>query len=189
MSNDLQSKFVNSPSTSWLGDLDAQERTTLCSLGDFVELRSGDILIQQGEQQPFLYMVISGDLKVTVGADGKTTDVASLKEGNSIGEMSMVDQDAASATVTAVSDCQLWRMKHDNLLECWMEHPRIVAVVILSLFAIAVRRIKEMNPQLAALKNKQATDPNMGSKLDEQRRKRIEIARRIMESKFGSGVA
>ena len=187
MDQALLAKFVNSPSTSWLSDLDAEERQVLCQLGDFLQLQPGDILIQQGEQQPFLYMILEGQLKVTVGADGKESEVAKLMPGNSIGEMSMVDQDEASATVTAINQCDLWRMRHDKLLECWMEYPRIVAVVLLSLFAIAVRRIKEMNPQLAALKNKQTAE--VGAKMDEQRKRRIEIARRIMESKFGSGVA
>ncbi|MEM9444204.1 MAG: cyclic nucleotide-binding domain-containing protein [Verrucomicrobiota bacterium] len=187
MDQELIQKFVNSPSTSWLSDLDAEERQVLCQLGDFLQLQTGDILIEQGEQQPFLYMILDGSLKVTVASDGKESEVARLSSGNSIGEMSMVDQDEASATVTAVDRCDLWRMRHDRLLECWMEYPRIVAVVLLSLFAIAVRRIKEMNPQLAALKNKQSNE--VGAKLDEQRKRRIDIARRIMESKFGSGVA
>lgn len=71
-----------------------------------VELRKNDVLIRQGEKIQHMYVVLSGE--VAIRLDSPDSDpIALLGRGETIGEMSLVDQKAASAYAIAVTDSRL----------------------------------------------------------------------------------
>lgn len=85
----------------FLGILDDADIDWLLSAGQRRHIPSGAMLIRQGEPIPAVYVVIDGELRVTVDPD---REVARLRSGDIVGEMSFVDERPPSANVTSVSD-------------------------------------------------------------------------------------
>ena len=73
-----------------------------------IRIMPGDTLIREGEPSDCLYILKSGDLIVSKFAEGKPTQLGNIKPGESVGEMSFLDNLPRSATVKAVTPCELW---------------------------------------------------------------------------------
>lgn len=63
----------------------------------------GTVLIREGKPLSVLYVLLDGQLAVTLGGEGGT-EVARLKSGEILGELSFLDSRPPSATVTALSE-------------------------------------------------------------------------------------
>lgn len=84
-------------------DLDLIDFYTLWSMGDIRALPDGETLIDQGEIQDTLMLIVSG--KVTVERDGQ--HLADLGQDDLLGERSYMTGEVASATVRAISDVEI----------------------------------------------------------------------------------
>ncbi|XXT23084.1 mechanosensitive ion channel family protein [Sorangium sp. So ce429] len=68
----------------------------------------GEVVIRQGAAGHELFIVQSGEVSVIVGREGgSTAEVARLGPGKFFGEMSLMTGEPRSATIQAVSDCEL----------------------------------------------------------------------------------
>lgn len=67
------------------------------------EVKSGDVLIEQGQTGSSLFMLLSG--KVDVARDGE--QIATCGPGEFVGELSLLLGEPCNATVTAQEDCRL----------------------------------------------------------------------------------
>ncbi|MBI2355538.1 MAG: GGDEF domain-containing protein [Deltaproteobacteria bacterium] len=72
----------------------------------FMELREHDVLLRQGDANHNLYVVLSGELAIRL-ASQESDPIALLGRGETIGEMSLIDQKGVSAYVIATTDCRL----------------------------------------------------------------------------------
>ncbi|MBA3233996.1 MAG: Crp/Fnr family transcriptional regulator [Propionibacteriales bacterium] len=76
-------------------------------------LGRGDILFHEGDR---LYVVTDGKVKLgRTSADGRENLLAILGPGQMFGELSLFDPGPRSATVTAVTDCTMQSLSHDEL--------------------------------------------------------------------------
>lgn len=73
---------------------------------DLVKLSAGDVLFREGDTGEHMYVLVSG--KADVAVRGQL--VETLEHGSIIGEMAVIEPCQRSATVTAISDCQLARI-------------------------------------------------------------------------------
>jgi hypothetical protein len=74
-------------------------------------------------------------------------------------------------------------MRYDHLLECWDDHPRLVAQVLIALFRTAARRLREMTPKMVQLLAMQYEHKEQSERQSETQSRRIEIARRMLAQK------
>lgn len=70
---------------------------------DLLELPRGAVLFEEGEKAEFMYVLVAGDLALSLHDRPLTT----LKPGDIVGEMALLGADIRGATATAVSDCKL----------------------------------------------------------------------------------
>jgi CRP-like cAMP-binding protein len=84
-----------------LGVLDDEDVDWLIDAGQRQELHPGDILIREGAPCGDLFLILDGSLEVSVAAL-KDQPIAVLATGEVVGEMSFVDGQPPSATVTAL---------------------------------------------------------------------------------------
>jgi len=84
-----------------LGVLEDEDVDWLIDAGQRQELQPGDVLIREGEPCEALFLILDGGLEVSVAALN-TSPIAQLATGEVVGEMSFVDGQSPSATVTAL---------------------------------------------------------------------------------------
>lgn len=69
---------------------------------DIVQVKAGATLFREGEVGTTLYVLTIGTADVVIG----NRVVETLRPGNIIGEMALVDSAPRAATVIAISDCE-----------------------------------------------------------------------------------
>ena len=102
------------------------------------ELDKGDVLISAGRPHHFLYLILSGRLRIHLK---KLTlnPIAILEPGEVAGEMSVIDRQAASAFVVAHEDCRLLVLD-EKTIWCIVESYPIVARNLLLILSQRLRQ-------------------------------------------------
>lgn len=89
-----------------LAGVDPSTRAEILEEAQIRELDCGDVLIKQGAQNRRMYLVLEGKLGVFLQALA-TEPVALVTAGQSVGELSVLDQRPASASVMALESCRV----------------------------------------------------------------------------------
>jgi CRP-like cAMP-binding protein len=72
-------------------------------------------IIEQGEEGHSMFILVHGEAEVVVSANAVEQVVATLHEGEYCGEMSLLTGERRTATVRAVTDCELLEIHKDVL--------------------------------------------------------------------------
>jgi CRP/FNR family cyclic AMP-dependent transcriptional regulator len=140
------------PTFSWIGHLKEDDRDLLSSYGEFFPGHPGNIIIEEGEQQTEVFVVISGKLEVRAKQeDGSEILLAQIGPGETLGEISLFDPGPAAATVTALEFSQLWRIADADLMHFMEENPGAGNVLLRTLASILAQRLRQMNPRAFGL--------------------------------------
>ncbi len=97
-----------------LGLLNDDDIDWLLSAGERTDVPAGETIIEQGQPVNFVFLVIAGQFRVVTGHE--ETQLASLMQGEIVGEISLLDSRPPTATVTADTDSQVLRIPHRALL-------------------------------------------------------------------------
>ena len=120
----------------------------LADLASFVRPRRyprGSIIFHQGDPGTTLYVIETGEVKLTVTAEsGKEVTLALLGPGAFFGELSLLDGGPRSANAVARVDCKLGVLDREHLLRVLVEHPPANA----SLLSVVTRRLRRTTAQV-----------------------------------------
>ncbi|HEY0880674.1 MAG TPA: cyclic nucleotide-binding domain-containing protein, partial [Archangium sp.] len=86
------------------------------------DVKRGDVLVKEGATSDGLYVVLSGEVEVEM----KGARIASLKEGQVFGEMSLLLRSPASATVRAARHTSLLRLPKQDFDMLILSHPQVL---------------------------------------------------------------
>lgn len=137
------------PALGFATDLDETARAALGSFGQFVTLNEGDHLIEEGQPQDSLFLVISGNFHVTTQATGRDVLLGQLKAGNMMGEVNIFDPGLASANVTAHSLSQAWKIDRSSLEQFLEENSEAAARVLVGVATQLSKRLRKTNEKVA----------------------------------------
>lgn len=101
------------------------------------EVKSGDVLIEQGQAGSSLFMVVAGKAGVT--RDGE--QVATRGPGEFVGELSLLLGDPCNATVTALEDCRLLELERRPFNALLESAPTLTKQILKDV----ARRFSELN--------------------------------------------
>lgn len=122
--------------------LDDVELDELLTLSKPVSVKARSQVCRKGEPGDALYIVISGKLKVCVHAeDGREAILAILEDGETFGEMSLLDEQPRSASVIAVQDSELLVIQRRDFINYLESNPK----VSVSLLGILCQRLRLMD--------------------------------------------
>lgn len=87
----------------------------------------GEVITRQGAKAHWLYIITKGDAEVNVTVDGSNAGekVAELHEGDFFGEMGMMTGETRSATVSALTDVECYRLDKEAFDEILSRRPPI----------------------------------------------------------------
>lgn len=122
--------------------LTAQELALFSSSPDLVYISAGDVLIAEGEPGHHMFILLDGEVDITV----KGRPIDRLVSGTILGEMAMVDDRPRSATARAVTDCCILRVDREHFRELVRQHPDI-ATRVMTIMSHRLRRLVEEEVQ------------------------------------------
>jgi CRP-like cAMP-binding protein len=124
--------------------LDDEAAIALSASMTVQRLRRGEILFREGDAGDKLYLVSEGKVKLgRTSSDGRENLLAVLGPGQMFGELTLFDPGPRSATVTAVTDCELLSLSHEDL-QRWLEGRPGVARGLLVQLASRLRRANDV---------------------------------------------
>lgn len=86
------------------------------------DVNRGDVLVKEGASSDGLYVVLSGEVEI----EAKGQRIATLKEGQVFGEMSLLMRSPASATVRALRHTSLLRLPKQDFDSLILSHPQVL---------------------------------------------------------------
>lgn len=106
--------------------------------------KPGAVLIQEGEKQTALYVIVKGEVKVQRDHDGFAIELSRAGQGEIFGDMSFIEGQAASATVLAGDEEVLaFVITHQHIATQMGQNPAFAARFYQSLAEILSRRLRE----------------------------------------------
>ena len=147
--NQASSPLPELPDVGFLAEVPSEHRAFLTGFGKFLRFCKHDVVIAEGAPQESLLLVLAGTLNVVSSTDDHPVLLATLGEGDSIGEINLFDPAAASATVIARGDCLIWsitRRELDSLVDADLT---VGLSVTKGLLRQLSQRLRHMNEKLA----------------------------------------
>ena len=103
--------------------LDHTQLETLLAHAKLERFGRGEKLIEQGQEGGSMFILLRGQTSVVVERNGEPTRVASLQNGDCFGEMSLLTGEKRSATVIALTDCEVVEIEKEVLGEMLQGRP------------------------------------------------------------------
>jgi CRP/FNR family cyclic AMP-dependent transcriptional regulator len=105
-------------------------------------------VLTEGEMGDSLFMIQSGKVKVFIGdEDGREIILKILGPGDFFGEMSMIDKQPRSASVTTIEPASFLVLSHAAFERCVEEAPRIANMVM----RVLATRVREADRKIGTL--------------------------------------
>lgn len=147
-------KTTELPAVGFLADLTPEHRAFLACFGKYHRLCPGDVLIAEGASQDSLYVILSGNLHIVSSAGNRPLFLASLKEGQSIGEVNLFDTGRASASAIVRSHALIWSLSRSELGSFIDADPAAGFGLYHGLLHQLSQRIRSMNEKVSTVEGR-----------------------------------
>jgi CRP-like cAMP-binding protein len=136
------------PSHGLLSPLSEEERTLLQHYGDFIHHEKGDTVVEQGLQQSFLHLVVSGELQVKLQGPEAIVPLGYVDVGGCVGEMSLLQPLEASATVVTTAPTNVWALSRSRFDQFLQEHPLAGCKFLKAIATLLSHRLRKGSQRL-----------------------------------------
>jgi CRP-like cAMP-binding protein len=108
----------------------------------------GGILVEQGENRNALYIILTGRTRVVMtDSKGREVILATLRSGDYVGEMSLIDGEPHSATVVADQQVDALVLGREDFLRCLSENNAMSFAMMHEL----VQRLRKASQKISSL--------------------------------------
>jgi CRP/FNR family transcriptional regulator, cyclic AMP receptor protein len=130
-----------------LGVVSSSIQTASAVVYEVKNLEAGDILFQEGDKSEHIYVLNNGHLHVYKDKNGEEFPIADITERQLIGEMAFLDKSLRSASVRAVSNCEVIVLKLGDIDSFIKEQPFWLGMILQTL----ANRLKDSNRKIMEL--------------------------------------
>lgn len=110
----------------------------------------GDVVVRQGEMGNCMFVIQQGSAEVLREGEGGEVRVATLKKGDSFGEMAIFDNEVRSATVRVVGEARILTIDKRTFLRRVQEDPTLA----FNILRILCERIRRLDAEVFALRHR-----------------------------------
>lgn len=132
------------PATGLIANLKQEDRDDLSSYGTFHNAKPETVLIEEGKPHGKLFYTISGHLEARRMDHGKEVLLGSIRDGDWIGEVDILDPSSAMCSVITVEETQYWEISRQELEKFINKNTSAGSVLLIGLAATLGRRIREV---------------------------------------------
>ena len=112
-----------------------------------IEFSAGDTIISEGEDGQSAFLIVEGNVEVSVGDGSNAKTLAELSSGDVFGEMSLLEPGPRSATVKALENTKCVVTSYDDFMSLFQDNPQQAMEIMKTL----VRRLRQMNQMMASM--------------------------------------
>ena len=112
-----------------------KELADIAGLADEASIKAGQVLTAEGKPGQECFVIADGSAEVTIRGE----KIAIVGEGDAVGEMALLDTSPRSATVTALTDMQVFVLEPVAFGELLLRHPKVAKGMLVEL----ARRLRE----------------------------------------------
>jgi cAMP-dependent protein kinase regulator len=106
-----------------------EERHEVINRFTMKEYKIGEDVIREGDAGDSIFLIKSGQVKITINKEGKVIDLAELNAGDFFGEIALVTGQPRTATVTAKTEAELLELKKVDFDDMLAKHPEINGIL------------------------------------------------------------
>jgi len=124
------------------------DEAMLCEL----RVAKGTVVFRQGDEGRAMFLILSGRIRLTVGSEAHSTELATLGEGEFFGELALLGDLRRKATATALEESVLLCIEKDTFAMLVRDDLNIV----FHMFNVQGQRLARTNVPLEALSERLA---------------------------------
>jgi CRP-like cAMP-binding protein len=109
-----------------------------------VAIKANQILMREGEHSNSMYWVQQGQLIVTKKRLNEEVILGHIFEGELVGEISFLDKEIRSATVKALTDCELIEIPQETIDNIFKTQPKWLETLVMTL----AERLRKANARI-----------------------------------------
>lgn len=133
-------------------DLIPQELDIVKKYLKLTEVDIGQSIFNQGSAAESMCLVLSGELEVLKATkDGKQVKIATIGDGQSVGEMALVDGLVRSASVKAAMMSTVVVLKRKDFEDIMQHYPRIAAKILRGIARHISINLRKTSDQLMSM--------------------------------------
>ncbi len=141
-------RTVSLKAVPFFTQLDDRELDVVRSVSVEKSYQRNAVVLTEGEIGDSLYMIQTGKVKVFIGdEDGREIILKILGPGDFFGEMSMIDKQPRSASVTTLEASTFHILSHTAFEKCTDQAPRIANMVM----RVLATRVREADRKIGTL--------------------------------------
>ncbi len=119
----------------------------LLSFMEVKRVQPGHVLIEQGAIDRGMYLVRSGRLAVLVADKDRVRRIGTIEPGSVVGEQALLDGKPRSATIKALSECELLRLSFEAFSELHKRTPELAGLFLFQLARVISLRFRRVQTQ------------------------------------------
>ncbi len=133
-------------------DLEPGELESFTTKAQYSELLPNSVIIREDDQGEYLYLILSGKVRVTKRTyEGIEQILGVLEAGDFVGEMVLLDRRSRSASVYAHTKVELAMIQHSEVAAILNDIPRIGLKVLRAFAEVISLRLRNANDKLRSL--------------------------------------
>jgi CRP-like cAMP-binding protein len=109
------------------------------------EYEVGSYVCKEGGYGGYMFFIIEGEVEIIKQFDNQKHVIATLTEGMSVGEMSLIDGRPRSATVRASTPLRLIVLKREDFIKLNKMEPTIANKVLMGIATLLSQNLRDTN--------------------------------------------
>ncbi len=113
-------------------------------MANLIKLAPDQVLLREGEHSHSMFWVQNGQLMVSKKRGNEEVLLGHVYSGELVGEISFLDNEPRSATVKAVSECDLIEIPQETLDKVFSSQPKWMEILVKTL----AERLRKANARI-----------------------------------------
>ena len=145
--NDIRKRMGKSLIFRYVGQ---ERRDEILRLSEVLRFSEGDVIVREGDQSDHVFLVINGQVSVTV-KDAREDPVylCTIGEGEIFGEAGIFLKTARTANVVSLGEARVLRLHRKDLLDFIKRDPSTGIKVLMIIIYGLLKKLRETNQELA----------------------------------------
>lgn len=147
MDNDIRNRFSKSLIFRYVEE---HRRDEFLEIAELLLFSENDAIIREGDESNHVYLVISGEVSVSVQEqDGSQIYLCTIGEGEIFGEAGIFLKTARTANVISLGDSRVLRIHRTDLLNFIKKDPSTGMKILMIIIYGLLKKLRESNQELA----------------------------------------